>query len=100
MQKMMELNYKNGYYVLKNIKDEKEEFLISEETLQFDTAKFYKCVFSNIGEFAEVKVINSIKEDVDDVPRDKQVTNMVFETIEQICNGVSKKINESVLRED
>ena len=95
MQKKMELHYKNGCYILQNPKNESEEFVISEDTLKFDTVSFYKCVFANIGEYAEIEVTNMVSEGGDNAPRDRQVTKMVFETIQQICAWVSAKINES-----
>lgn len=96
MQKTMELHYREGNYILKNSKNESEEFVISEETLQFDTVKFYESVFANIGEYAEIEVINKVVEEGTDVPKDKQITKMVFETIEQICSGVAIRINENI----
>ena len=90
MKKTFNFTSDGTNYILKdtNPNKENEPFTIEIESLKFDTARFYMYVFSDVKSKLEIEVKNLV-ENADD-----KGAKRVYGTINEICQGVVKLMNE------
>jgi len=90
MKKTFNFTSDGTNYILKDINPNKENqlFTIEIASLKFDTSQFYMYVFSDVKSKIEIE-INNLIEDTSD-----KGAKRVYETINEICQGVVKILNE------
>lgn len=92
MKKTFNLSYEDKKYFLKNTNpnDNREPFMIDEETLEFDTNKFYTYVFSEVNGTCEIQI------SCEGIDVSGGLHKRVYETIREICNGVIDEMNKMI----
>lgn len=95
MTKTYKFNYCDGEFLLTYSQPGKEgtSFSIKEETMEFNTTKFYEYVFQDVYSIVEIKVNNEMVQDKIDVHTYKKGLR-VYQTIVDLCAEISKGINE------
>ncbi len=93
MKKTFEFNVDDEKYILKNTNpnEQKEEFVIDKNEMQFDTNAFYKYVFSDITSEMELEI-------VDKTLADDKTAKRVYGIVSETSKEVMKKMNEKCLQ--
>ena len=95
MKKTFDFYETDKEYVLKstnpNIK--KEPFKIEKENMEFNTKEFYNYVFEDVDNIIEIEIVNMTETCGDKYAR------LTYQTIQEICEGVSEKLNAKLIEQ-
>lgn len=86
--------YEDGKYVLQysNPNTSGEPFEISADDMQFDTRKFYLCMFSDVKENINIEIENKIQ--IDELEQNiVKKGERVYRVIDDLCKEITNKLN-------